>query len=663
MKKCLIYLLKGLALSLILFNIASAKSPDMLFPTVDELSGGKEHWLQSVLPVEEAENGCKIYSATYAYFAKDVQPLFDIPRKNVYSVNIRFQECANTETAAVLYDKFSKVGDDDKKRLMSMGEKSLLYVQPNEKNPLMGNYYLTALYRNVVMQIHADDGFVVMDIGDLVSKRLSTYLNMDGALANGITLSVSKENHAMKNEFITFSGSDIGGIDINGTVYDSAGKRVEGAKVTVLETGDYAYTNKTGDFGFYLGDSEDGGEITVYRAITMADAYTAVNSGYYKVDISYNNEGRTGQDAWRLDIAPDGGLTGVSFNIADERQLPLSGKTGKDSITITRNCGSSVFGQCVQHFEAKADPHGLFRGTWTGSGGGGEWILYPGTFSKKSTNVSLAEADFTMEKGISANDAWIVSGAKEKMISISPKKKRHDDFYVSAVNLVLNVEAVLENKDKKKKLPAKAVYVYGVAPDNSAKALTFTPELPFGNKNLQGVADITGIYRNATYNKYKIGFLKSADELSVKLKPSIEMIFAVPGMKAKAPGAVNAWLESYAADDIAGSGKGIKPDKSPDILISLDIASYGSILKGIDVRATGETRRWNTDTAQFHPGVALVKDGKVLNKADGTVEYPLQQLTERLYLSMTRGSADMNRLKSFELVLQLDNEQVTVPVK
>ncbi len=626
-----------------------------LFPTLAELPGGKDHWMGTIAPVEEA-NGCTVYSATYAYFAKEAKPLYDIPRKNVYSVNIRFHSCVGIEAASKLYDKFSKVGEKERKKLMTVGEKGVLYVIPSPLTELMGDYYLTSLFKYIVLQVHADDGFVLMDMSDMMAKRLEQYLNIGKKeIAAGITLRISKLGYDNSTELVTFTAKDIRKIDLTGVLYDENNRRVPEATVTVLETGNSTVTNDKGEFTLKL-NSGKGKQLSLFRTLTLvknsADKELPLAGGYYMVDIAYP-EDRVGQDIWRVTVTPDGKIAGASMNLRDEQLLAFTGVLDGDNLTIDRPCGRSVLGTCRQHFTAQKQ-NGIYAGNWTGSMGSGEWKLYTSSFGKKTISVTPEEADLNIISGSKDGLHGISSGKEAKYITIKPSVKKHDDFLFISARLMSEVSS----KGKANKL----LYLYGMN-GKKREPVASSHTLPISDKPAQGSVDITNMYRDALYPEYILGFSATdMDNFSASLKPSVELTFADPLSKAAVPGAVTAKLLTFHGEDTAGNTKIIRPGGTGDVVIEMEISSFGSALQGVEIVAKGkEGRRWNTYINNFYPGVAIISAG-VLNAEDGSVNYPLQKFIEKLTLYADRGSLDPNDIDSIELTLRVNERNVTVPV-
>jgi hypothetical protein len=282
--------------------VSQSEEITALFPILDDLPGGRGHWVMSSLPAADGEN-FTTYSATYAYFAQEPTVLFDIPRKNIYSVNIRIHVCLGNDTAENVFDRFSKVGTKEQKRFIGLGERGILYVVPNSKNQLMGDFYLTVKLKYLVLQVHADDGFVLMDIAEKMVKRLSDYLHLSKRdIANGLTLYITGAGIDGITQLVNFYSPNISKIAFSGRLIDQDGINISGAKIKVLETGSETVTGKNGEFSFNLG-KEKGKTYSLYRFLTVRrnpnQKSTAVlSSGYYKVDIAYKN--KTGQDVWKL---------------------------------------------------------------------------------------------------------------------------------------------------------------------------------------------------------------------------------------------------------------------------------------------------------------------------------------------------------------------------
>jgi hypothetical protein len=599
-----------------------------------------------------------VHSATYAYFAKEAQPLFDIPRKNRYGVNVRFYECKGLDEAAVVYDKFAEVGEPERKRTMSVGEKGTLYVVPDEKNPMMGNYYITALLRNYVMQVHSDDGFVLMDITGSLSGRLLRKLGIEGHLANGVTLLLSKDGYINKAEFITFGGDNITDVVLSGTVYDQANRRLPGVLVTVRETGDAAISDRDGNYELTLSTGKDGDSVRLFSVINITAEGLPLESGYYRVDMGYKLQDKVSQNIWQLAIAADGRVTGSSLNLSDNVRLGLSGTITKEKIELTRDCGSSILGVCRQQLTAPFDKNmRLYRGSWSGSGGGGELLIYADTFNSKPVRLKAAEA------GYKVNGKAITAGNKPQQIVLTPTVRQHTDFYASSARLMLTVKT-----QNAKATGTYALHLYKVDDKGKQESIGSTAPLKLSSKGVQAAIDITGIYQLATAKEYRIGFAtKDSKAPAVQVDVAFEVDVAAENSKLNTAGTAKAAFVSLNSGDYASNNKTPAPDGENDMELSLDLSAYGGIVTGIELRsltasAAGEKRQWNTDPASFYPVVSVFKGSIRLNNENGSIEYPLQQLNEHLRLYISKGSADVAKITGFEITITLDNGKVTIPV-
>ncbi|MDR2105306.1 MAG: carboxypeptidase-like regulatory domain-containing protein, partial [Deferribacteraceae bacterium] len=323
-----------LSLTAFIPAFAASQSEEIvaLFPILDDLPGGRSHWLMSSILTADGDN-FTTYSTTYAYFAQEPSVLFDIPRKNIYSVNIRIHLCIGNNTAENVFDRFSKVGAKEQKRFVGLGEKGILYVVPNPKNPLMGDFYLTVKLKYLVLQVHADDGFVLMDIADKMVKKLSDYLHLSKRdIANGLTLYITGSGIDGVTQLVNFYSPNISKIALSGRLIDQDGANISGAKIKVLETGSEALTGKNGEFSFNLGKGK-GKTFSIYRFLTVSRNLdqknsAALSSGYYKVDIAYKD--KTGQDVWKLWVGENGKINGTSLNLNDSKRINFTGSIEKD---------------------------------------------------------------------------------------------------------------------------------------------------------------------------------------------------------------------------------------------------------------------------------------------------------------------------------------------
>ncbi|MDR2400769.1 MAG: carboxypeptidase-like regulatory domain-containing protein, partial [Deferribacteraceae bacterium] len=336
--------------SFISFAASQSEEITSLFPVLDDLPGGRNHWVMSILPSADGEN-FSTYSATYAYFAQEPTVLFDIPRKNVYSVNIRIHACLGSDTAEKVFEKFSKVGTKEQKRFVGLGERGVLYVVPNSKNPLMGDFYLTVKLKYLILQVHADDGFVLMDIAEKMVKRLSDYLRLSKRdIANGLTLYITGAGIDGVTQMVGFYSPNVAKIAFSGRLIDQNGANISGAKIKVLETGNEVKTGKNGEFSFNLGKGK-GKTYSLYRFLTVRKnldqkGAAPLSSGYYKVDIAYKD--KTGQDVWKLWIGENGKISGTSLNLSDSKRLNFTGSLKNGKLAVNRPCGNSFIGICRQ---------------------------------------------------------------------------------------------------------------------------------------------------------------------------------------------------------------------------------------------------------------------------------------------------------------------------
>jgi hypothetical protein len=638
-----------LVIVIILFVIQFAyadNSLNELFPPLSDMPGGSEHWMGNILPVEEM-NGCEVYSATYAYFAKESKPLFDIPRKNVYSANIRFHLCPNMAVASAVYDKFSEVGDKERKKLMPIGDKGTLYVVPAPQSELMGDYYLTSLFKYIVMQVHADDGFVLMDIAEKMADRLNARIDN----VNGITLNISKDGYRSSSKLITLPTEGVGTINLSGVIYDQENRRVQNATIDVPETGAKSFSSNRGEFAFKVGRGK-GKEIDIFRVLELDRVATStsqsIESGYYKVLFEYP-DGSTTQDIWKLSVAPDGKLSGSTLNTKNDTILFISGKLDGDNLTIDRPCGSSIFGGCLQQF--KGELHGdIVEGAWSGSGGGGIWKLYKDSFKPKEIELTIREADLRF---MPKSTDGVRTLSPKNNVEIYPIVKKHSDFLFISSKLLVDITADSQAKGRDYMLS-----IFGV--DNKTERMVSTSHMiPVSKGEITAELDITNIYRSAIYPKYLLK-LDSRDNISAKISTRVGVTFAVEQSLANADGAVRVELVPEIKRDVASNVKAIKADGKDDLCIALELKAFGGTLQGVSITATGkEQRRWNSSLGNIYPGVAVADSSdKTLNNDDGTITYPIEQMEETLYLYIDKGSLDMANVEGFNVDLMIDGVEV-----
>ena len=622
-----------------------------LFPTVSELAGGSKSWITSIAPPDNSGT-CRVHSATYAYFTQEAKPLFDIPRKNVYSVNIRMHECPSIEVARALYSRFAAVGETDKKKLMSVGEQGILYVVP-DKNPLMGNYYLSSLFRYVVLQVHADDGFVLMDIASTMDKRLSSYIRRGrGDITSGITVQVTKDGYASYTELVPFAAKDATQVTFTGVVYDDTNKRLADASLTVLETGTTAKTNRRGEFTLNI-DIGEGEKAKLFRAFNLyalSKEQEALPSGYYKADINYKRTGETGQDFWRLETASDGTIKGFTRKISDSTELAVSGTITKDGIlTLNRPCGRSVLGVCNQRFTARK-AGGIFEGEWTGTGGGGGVRLYMDSFEIALKSPSFDDASFALPD--LRNGSFTI--AEGRYLSLLPSGAR-EDFELAT--LWLHVKTTADDS-------IKGLYLYGKNRGRASEFIASSALRVEEDNHTRAVFDLTEIYKNPRYEEYLLGFEQGFEtDKTVRITPTLEAHYASPLPKALAKGLVFARLLSFEGEDMVSNVKLPKKDGRGDMEIELSIRVFGEIINGIELKSRGTgARTWNTYPGNVYPGLAVYQGG-ILNEDDGSLGAPLEAFVNNILIYADKGSLTIKDISEMEITVEIAGEKITVPVE
>lgn len=648
------------ALSPVFAHSAVPERLEQLFPTLDELPGGQMHWMMQI--AEPSQSGsCTIYSATYAYFAKDATTLFDIPRKNIYSVNIRFHACDNTTTADNLYTKFSAVGAKEKKRIVSIGEKGIVYIEPNPKSEMLGEYYVTSLFKFIVLQVHADDGFVLMDISSLMASRLSAYLRRGAeGLSGGLTVSITGDGITPSTRIIGFRNSDASQVDFSGAVYDQFQTKVAGAQIKVLETGTTITTDKDGNFSVSLNPGK-GKKAELYRLITVdrnvdAGKTTPLKSGYYNVDVNYKLSGKTSQDIWRIWIDDKGNLTGGTLQISGGKSLLITGVLDNDSLTVARPCGSTFLGVCNQNFKAQ-DKGGYFEGEWTGNGGGGIWRLYKKTFEEKNVLVTPEEANFKVSGKKTASACYTLSTNGTDAISLKPDAVNNEDFYLRSASLLVNMNSEGDAKPHQ-------LCLYGKNGDKK-DTLSCTQSFILTKKTTGAALNFSTAYISPKYSEYFVSFKANQDKaLQVCAGLSVELKFASPAGKANTDNIFKANIISFDGKDIAGNTKVIKSDGQSDIVLRLDTSVYGVTLKGAEITSVGKggKRIWNTLPGNFYPGVALMSGDKVLNNEDGSLYYPLEKINETLHMYINKGTLAKSDIDKLELKLYVDDKNIIIRI-
>lgn len=623
--------------------ISAQEGIEEIFPKISELPGSNNHWIANILPPEKS-NDCEVHSATYAYFTDKAEPLFDIPRKNIYSVNIRFHLCENVLSANKLYSKFAEVGEKDKKRLIGIGDKGILYVEPLKENPIMGNYYLSSLYKNIVMQIHADDGFVLMDIASMMSNRLGTYLMAGSDISNGLTLTISKDGYETYKTVVPVTKQKAKKIEFSGILFDQYSKRVPKADIKVLETGAAFQTDENGEFRANIG-ADNGTTAKIFRPLNITKMGNKIlSSGYYAVDITYKNSEKIGQDHWKLHISPEGKITGISKNISSGGTLSLSGTLEKDNIKIIRNCSGGGMHSCRQTFNATLKDD-IFQGNWSGSGGGGSWRLYKNSFEEKIIQVSMKEAGFTL-KGAQKDGGWLLENGSA--IQINKTSDYKHDFYLN--------NATLRCAIKTSDMGRAEISLSSGLKNSNELARSALLQLPFQSEAL---INITDIYKFFT-GKNLYMHISSDKKISAVIKPTVELSYAKALSKANAKGALKISDINYKAKDIAGDAKRIKSNGKPDISFKVDISAYGNTLKGAQITTAGrEKRQWHTGQSSISPGIAFISDnGTILNNEDGSVYYPFTKTNESLQINIDKGSISQKNIDSFEIILFIDDDKV-----
>jgi hypothetical protein len=621
-----------------------------LFPDLDDLPGGRNHWVTSVLPAAENDS-FTTYSATYAYFAQEPTVLFDIPRKNIYSVNIRIHVCTGNDAAEKVFDRFSKVGTKEQKRFVGLGERGILYVVPNPKNRLMGDFYLTVKLKYLILQVHADDGFVLMDISEKMVKKLSDYLRLSKRdIANGLTLYITGTGIEGATQLVSFYSPNVSKIAFSGRLIDQDGANISGAKIKVLETGNEAKTGKNGEFSFNLGKGK-GKTYSLYRFLTVQrnpDPKSAppITSGFYKVDIAYTD--KTGQDVWKIWIGENGKINGTSLNLSDSKRLNFTGTLKDGRLAVSRPCGNSFIGACRQDFTA-ALKGGVFEGSWKGSGGGGKWRLYKDSFSENSISMSLEEADYKVE-GTKKSGLWQLGASTPLAMRLTQPK---EDFYFTGAKLLVEATAATAFNGR--------IIVKGKNKSETAD-VTSSPYFPISKDSAGAQLPFTSAYLNPKYPLYTF---ELAGGKSAMIKPSLELTFASGRSKSHAKGLFTAKLiGSTSEKDFTSNTKIIKPNGKNDAAISISADIFGATLNAVSITAETKSgkREWNTKPGNFFPGIAVVDEtGEYRNNPDGSIRYPFQKFSNRLILYFDKGAVE-DLGNKITLRLNIDDNDIIMPI-
>lgn len=602
---------------------------ETVFPAPSDLPGGASGWMATEI-VKTKKNRMIIYEKNYSFYSEKKERILDIERNNTYNASVRIFACDNLDIAKEKYFSLVAVDEKIKSKKMSnpapFGERGMLLVLPSGKTSV--DFFITFILGTFIVQVYSDDGFAQIDVTTEVEKRLKMYMKAIGAsfYLNKINLEISYDNKTY-HEQVIFHGDDIAVVALDGFVFGKDFKGVAGAKIKARETGQETVTDKKGAYSMEISAAQ-GKMLQISKTIFIDEINSekVLKSDLYRLTVT---------DAGKDIFIADANLFVTNDNIIGKYK-DVSGETGNisgsvkgDNVTLILPCPKGFPNVCRRVFKGSWSDSFL-KGTVNGGGLKGAWKADTSNFRV------MREKNYLRDVGIKISQEV---DNKQIKVDITPINFS-DKFYLKKSELILKTDNFTTKKGG-------GIFICEIkTAEKGGTGCNSTPKKVFhldAGKFYNFInLDITSELNFPNENGYIIYLeesgIKSNFETDIE-NSYADLYFFRDIFAAKPSPIVSAAFKTSAGDDIVGNANRIRGDGEADLVLTLNVSLAGRTLEAIDVIGSdGNQRRWNTNPFDIYPVAAIIQNGFVMNKENGSLEIFLESNNEIFDINLYKGS-------------------------
>jgi hypothetical protein len=645
--------------ALILFMVTSAQAALKLddtvrsfFPQPSKLTGGDERWLGSSISETEIKNGFT-YKTSYSYYSPDIQQILNIKRKKTFDVHAAVHVFNNYVSA---YDKYTELASKAPKgrvQDINFGDRGVYFYTAKSAYINDADFSIVFINKIFVAEIRADDGFALMDAAAHINTNIEHFImsNIEFFLIRGMNLSVSADGFERTTDVLGLTEEDPGSISVSGNVFSEDMKPLANAEVTFLETGKAVRTDASGKYSYTV---KMGGKKNIsisknfyLNKIEKDEKPKLDDDGLYTAIIKKNDGSLEPESAWRLSLY---GNNVYGKTLINGLTYPLKGSFSNDTITLNLDCrpaGSSF--KCSRDFEGKINGDKIV-GTWSGTGGGGEWSLALNSYAEVIDYLYLNEENsvfesFNKNKLSPFYDTkhMTISAGKEgvKGLHFSLKKDSPDfnDFFIKSAKLIithlpdkqsgnLRLFSYLTENKSGQTLPVASsmTYVHEATPaKNTYEVETDVSEYIFSTAR-SGILLSPMLSGSSSVGNHSFAGLNP--DISA-FAPRLKTVRYAPLKDAVGTSPIIIKLKTESGADFVGSANAIRPDGEADVVFEAVVRMPGKTIKSMEIYRDGSvTRKRNTDPLDIYPAIGFIKNGKPLNEDRGAINILLEQPVE-----------------------------------
>lgn len=625
-----------------------------ILPGVENLEGGSELWLNTGIR-KKTEDNHTVYSTTYSFYSGKSKKMMNIIRKGQYETNVALYSFNNFVDASQYFHMLTKDAPKKTSQQVRFGERGLFFLEAKSGYINDADFYLVFINKTFVVWIYSNDGFALMDIANPINAGLNSFIldNTQMYLIKKLTLEAHAEGYELQTKQLSFLTDFPASIKVSGKVFSKEIDPLPVATVNILETGDSFYTDKNGYFEHtILLDGIDDIELSAnfYLDMDEASRLTSFKGGFFESGLRSSRDGQIREQMWNLETSGEK-IFGNSYiqTSSGLNAYPVRGSASGDEISLTLDCrrAGSDFG-CEQVFSGRVTETGI-AGEWSGTGGGGTFEADGSKFSPTDRKIILSGKTGEIRTYSVDADGKLLKSA-DSLVNIGAGSDSSSMIYVEPIlkNLKLDPAKTVSAKLVLTHLPDNqsgnlSVFTYRLRQEGTAKYLgagRYAGQVYPGEEPYRMEIDITDILE--TGEPFVVGTVPEAGSRGnhvfspstsgyEDLKPAIvitEYSESSSPQKTERPFVmINRAKESA---DLIGDRNKPGPDGTPDYCYDAVISYPGRKLTGFELEITGDIRRrYNTNPLDIYPLVGFIKGTKLVNKPNGSLDEPLEKVTER----------------------------------
>lgn len=630
-----------------------------VFPKSSELAGGDSAWISSDI-VKTSGKRYVLYEKNYTYYSTQKSMLLGMERNSTYSVSARVFSCENINIALAKYANLTAVDKTIKaKKSISpapFGERGVMLVLPKQDRE--ADFYLTFLFRTFVVQVYSDDGFAQIDMASDLEKGIAAYLKAGGIdfYMNKINLEVAFDNATFPDR-VNFTGDNVSVVILDGSVFDADNKPVSGAKITVRETGQVAVTDEKGKYSMEIssgwGKAIYLSKMIFIPAISVSDS--RFNSGVYPMKVKHAL--RTTFDG-SVDIFLAGNrIVGKLLNKETNDVTGIAGSIQGNKLLFAAACSVANPNNRLV-FKGEIAPDGTVQGDVSGCGKSGSWELDAKPLPIFKETKYLRDVGITMQNIVDSGNR-IEKDFKAVKLNFSPDSIL-SPFYFKKGEIALKIGDVKPGVASA--LILCEIDSFGMEGEifcNKRQTVARLSGLP--NDGAINI-DVSSYLRSPTENGYLLTLQNDNGETSdfvVDTENSVaELYYYQDDAITKQLLVVGVEVKTLAGSDLVSNAGKIKPDAEADIVLTLKISMSGRNLQSVDITGSDGnlTRRWNTNSFDIYPVIAVMQKGKAVNAEDGSIDINLGKETETFDLHIYKGTFGESGKGTFKVKCVIDGK-------